>query len=867
MKIRVRRSFSIGLMIGSSVLGLATPSLAQTADDDSGIGLDEIVVTAQKREENLQAVPIAISAIGAEKLEKLAVHDARDLSGLAPNVTIVQGTTSNSAAVISVRGISNGGSETFGLDNANALYVDGVYIGRSGAAGLDVMDLERVEVLRGPQGTLFGRNTTGGAIAFISRRPSEAFKLKAEAGYGNFNAWNGRISVDPGRILGIDTSFSYSHRQRNGIVDNILQPDRSRDPGARNTDAFRIAARAELGGTGSIQYIFDWSETVGAPINFQLTNVSNGATRPPLVIDGQSVRLTQPTTVAQYLAQATFLQPGCAALAVPTRVYQKTICNDILNYARDKTWGHNLQVENDFGPFKVKMTTGYRFWESDSQNDLDGIGAFSGPQFTNATLLNGFPAPLLQNLGLPAGTIGFLSGAAVPTVTQNLFDTNNVRRHKQLSQEIEFSGDSDNLDWVVGGFYFWEKGSENNPQNSGFILDTNVTLFGDASFAPVLQGFGFPAATAAALAPVLAPQFRAANPAQYRMVQTRTSLIYTATSESTAIYGQFTLYPGGRDSGLRLTAGGRYTWDNKKIFRTQNGATPLVTPETGQASFSKFTWNLMVGYDIADGIASYARVATGYRSGGFNAGDPVDPGTTTLPSFRPESLISYELGLKTELFDRRLRFNIAGYHNVYKDLAVAIPRTDAPAGTFATRVGNAGKVTYTGIEVEAQAVLSRNFVFEGSLGYVDVKYKELLGGQSVVAGAPPINVASITRPAYTSPLTANAALNAEFPLGWGNARLVGRVSYTYEDGKYSFINSIGSPFNDALKGDNRNIVDLQIGIDRIAVGGGEGEIRLWAKNLTDEHDFVRGVDFGQLGFAGGHYADPRTYGMTVGLKF
>ena len=855
------------LLLGASLIAVATPALAQEADQADGSGLDEIVVSAQKREQNLQDVPIAISALSSAKVEQLGIRDARDLSGIAPNVTITQGTTSGAAAVISIRGIPTPASETFGLDTSNGLYVDGIYIGRSGASALDVMDTERVEVLRGPQGTLFGRNTTGGAIHFISRKPSETLRVKAEAGYGNYNAWNGKIVVDPGSIMGIATSFSYSHRERNGTVDNILQSDDSKDPGSRKSDAIRAAARIELGGTGSIQYIFDWSKTTGSPTNFQLTNVSDGTFRQPMVIDGKPVVVTQQAPVKQYLAGATFAQPACAALAAPTRVWRDTVCNDISSTSMDEIWGHNVQAENDFGPFKAKLTAGYRIWHNDSNSDLDGLGAFTGPQFTNASLFNGFPSALLQNLGFPVNTSNFLAGSAVPRVTQNLFDTNNQRRHKQFSTELEISGDTDNLDWVVGGFYFWEKGSENNPQNSGFVLDTNAAVFSNTAFVGVLRGVGFPADLAAQYAPLLAPSFRATNPAQLRLVQTLATLKYTATSESTALYGQFTVYPGGRDSGIRLTAGGRYSWDNKVMFRTQNGTAPLATPETGEASFSKFTWNVMLGYDVAEGVSTYARAATGYRSGGFNAQDNALAGTTKLPSFKPETVTSFEVGVKTELFDRRLRLNLAGYYNTYKDLAVNIPLTNAPPGTFASVVGNAGKVKYTGFELEAQAVITPNFTFEGSLGYVDINYKEFMSGQSTTPGNPPINVASVVTPGYSSPFTANAALNMQFPLGMGEARLVGRVSYTYEDGKYSFSNDISTPFNTALKGDNRNLVDAQIGVDRIPLGGGEGEVKLWVKNLTNSHDFVRGIDFGALGYGGGYYADPRTYGMTVGIKF
>ncbi len=851
MKAITCATFAVRLMLGASLASMMLGSAAHAADepvqasDDQG-QLEQIVVTAQKVEQNLQDVPLAISAISADKVEKLGIRDAKDLSGLAPNVTIVQGTTNANAAVISIRGIPTPATETFGLDTANGLYVDGVFIARSGGSALDVIDVARVEVLRGPQGTLFGRNTTGGGIAFISRAPSKEFKLSAEAGYGNYNAFNAKITLDPGEIAGISTSFTYSHRQRNGVVDNLKEPSDARDPGARKGDSFRIAAKADIGGTGSIQYIFDWSKIDASPINFQLTNVASGAVRPPEVVGGVPVVVTQQAPVAPFLNTVNFLDPRCAALAAPTRDWRRTVCNDINSRSTDKAWGHNVQVQNDFGAFHLKSTTGYRFWNNDSVTDLDGIGAFTAPRFTQASLFNGMPASLLQFIpSIPAAFRPFIAASPVPTVQQNLFDTNNKRRHKQFSQEVEIGNESDSLDWVLGGFYFWEKGSEYNPQNSGFVLDTNSIFLGN--FGP------------------LGPSFVAANPARYRLVQTLSVLDYTATAESTAVYGQATFYPGGKDSGLRLTAGGRYTWDTKSMVRRQNGAAPLATPEQGRASYSKFTWNLMLGYDVSDQVNLYARIATGYRSGGFNAQDPAVAGV--LPSFKPENVTSYEVGLKSELFDRKVRFNLAGYYNEYKDLAIAVPITNLAPGTFATKVTNAGKVTYTGVEAELTAVLTDNFTFEANAGYVDIKYKEFLAGLPVAAGQPLVNIAAYATPGYTSPFTANVAMNAQFPLGDNGMRLTGRVSYAYEDGKYSFSNVLSSPFNEVLKGDNRNIVDAQVAIDRIPLAGSEAAVRFWVKNLTDEHNLVRAIDFGQLGYGGGYYADPRTYGVTVGVKF
>jgi len=852
MTVSRKSQFVLALTAGSCVLALATPALAQSAPaanaakpDDSHLG--EIVVTAQKRAENLQVVPIAVTAINADKLSKLGVSDSRDLTGLAPNVTIDPGTTSQSAAAISIRGITSGGSETFGLDSANAIYIDGVYIARSSAAGQGISDIEQVEVLRGPQGTLFGRNTTGGAIAFVTRKPSDTFRLTDEASYGNYGEWSNKFAIDPGEIHGLSTSFSYTHRERNGVVTNLYAPTSSQDPGAYQSDAFRFAARLKLGSTGSIQYILDYSKISGSPMNFQLTNVSNGAYNAPVTINGQQVTVTQQAPVAQYLAAATFANPACAALAQPTAIWQRTVCNDIVDYSSDRVWGHNLQIENNFGGVKFKSTTGYRTWLNIENSDLDGIGAFSGAAYTSASLFNGMPASLLQYIpSIPKAYDGYIAATPVPQISQNLFQTSNVRHQQQFSEEAEFSGTSHNLDWVFGGFYFWEKGSEDNPQNSGYILNTNQTVFTAANFGPLGAGFA------------------AANPAPYRLVQTLSVLSYYTSSQSEAIYGQATYYPGGHNGAWRLTLGGRYTWDQKSMTRTQNGAAPLTTPDAGSANFSKFTWNAMLGYDFAKDVTGYARVATGYRSGGFNAGDPDLIGTSSLPHFNSEQVTSYELGLKTELFDRHVRFNIAGYHNVYQNLQLAVPVPSAKAGTFTTQVQNAGLVHYTGIEADAQAILTSFASIDGSVGYVDIKYEQFNAGLSTTGAV--VNIASVAQSAYTSPLTANLALNVHAPVGSGNARFFGRIGYTYMDGQYSFASNLSSPFNNAIKGGNRNLFDLQLGLERISIGGAEGQLKFWMKNLTNEHALVRGIDFGALGFAGGYYEEPRTYGLTLGIK-
>ncbi len=855
MKSVICRGTKTRLLVGTCLTLMAAPLSAQDAEETSGNTIGEIVVTAQKREQNLQEVPLAISVIGNEKLQQLQVNDARDLTGLAPNVTVVTGTSSNNAAVISMRGITSPASETFGLDTANALYLDGIYIARSGASGMDMSEIERVEVLRGPQGTLFGRNTTGGAIAFVTRAPSDKLGVRGELGYGNFDAFNGRIALDTGLIGGaIKATLSYARRERDGTVDDLMEASDSRDPGSFKTDSFRAAVRADFGESGYVQYIFDWTKTTGTPFAFQLTNTANGTPRPPLTVNGVQIAQTQQAPVAQYLAGATFADPRCAALAVPTREFRDTICLDDNEPTTDKIWGHNFQIYNDFGGVAAKFITGYRRWDNSIvSTDFDGMGDFRGPAFSQATVFNGFggtaAAPFLPFVfpaGTPQANINFVANSPVPTTNAGLFTTSNERSHEQFQAELELSGETDTLDWVVGGFYFWEEGSENNPQLSGFVLDTNQAVY---------RNFG-----------ALSGAFQAANPARYRLVVTPATLAYSSDAESKALYSQATYYPGGRDSGASITAGARYSWDEKSILRTQNGAAPLANPERGAEDFSKFTWNLMGRYEFTPDVSAYARVATGYRSGGFNASDPVAPGGSTVPNFGEETVTSYEVGLKSQLFDNRLRFNLAGYHNIYEGLAVFQPVLTGQ-GTFQTVIRNAGKVKYTGIEADFQAILSDNFSLDGAIGYVDVNFKELLTGQPVNPADGVQNIAQFANPGYTSPLTANLAFNAVFPISSNGTELRARVGYTYEDGKYSFNNVISSPFNEEIRGDNMNLVDAQIVIDKIPMGGGDARVMIWAKNLTDDNNLVRGIDFGPLGYAGGIFGLPRTYGVTLGFNY
>jgi iron complex outermembrane receptor protein len=449
------RALAVALLAGTSLAataaGAQTAAPAMAAADENGF--EEIIVTAQKRGENLQRIPLAISAIPAAKLDLIGVTDVKDLSALAPNLSISGGTTNAAAAVITIRGIPTAADETQGYDSPIGLYLDGVYLARSSAASFEVAEIERVEVLRGPQGTLFGRNTTGGAVNFITKLPDDEFGLKVRGGYGNYNQWTGRVVLNTGKLGdALSATLSYLHKQRDGVVDNLLEPRNSRDPGGYNTDAFRFAVKIEPSDTVTITNIFDYTVIDGvAPAN-QLAAVGDGVFRPNVSLDGGSIAQVQPANVAGYLGQASTvaLEPGCGKPVQRARL--DSICLEGARNSRDKLWGNLLRVEVDAGPVKIRSSTSYREWRNNIEgSDLDGLGTVRGAAFTNASLLNGLPAGLLRFIVGPAA--GIVAGLPVPTTTQPIFQARNLRSQNQFSQELEIVSNYDSdFQWVLGGF-------------------------------------------------------------------------------------------------------------------------------------------------------------------------------------------------------------------------------------------------------------------------------------------------------------------------------------------------------------------------------------------------------------------------------
>jgi len=850
------RDFNCAVLVSAAAMAMTAPAWAQTAPqaaDEPGLG--EIVVTANKREENLQQTPVAISAVSAKQLELQGLAETKDLGAIAPNLSIVGATTNATASVVTIRGIPTSADETMGYDSPIGIYVDGIYMARSAASSFEVADIERVEVLRGPQGTLFGRNTTGGAINFVTRLPDRDASLSLRVGGGNLGQINARAILNSGTIGGaLRTSLGVLYRKRNGTVDNLLEPDRSRDPGASDTLGLRWAVTADLADRVTLTNIFDYTRIKGVSGAFQLAALGDGTVLAPLTANGASFTRVQPANVRGYLAAATALNPECGTpLSQVSSTRLDRICNNAAGLSTDTLWGNMTRITAELDGVTVRATTAFRWWRNTiGGNDIDGLGVIRGPMFTSATTLNGMPQSTLA-LFLPAANAAFLAGQAVPTTTQGLFETVNYRRQKQFSQEIELISDSGgSFEWVLGGFFFKESGYERNPQNFLFVLDTNQAVFNATNFG------------------ALAPLLQAGNPARFRGVPQSSTLGYRSWSESFALYGQGTYRFGGPDGALGLTVGLRYSWDKKRMEVFQNGAAPFTDPvqialNDQKKSFSAPTGHVTFDYRASPEVNLYARVARGYRSGGFNARQPTSVANNIgLIPFKEETITSYELGFKTE-FSHRVRINGSAFYNEYKNQLVSLPIPITGGGSFGNAVVNAGKTNYWGFELEGRFAVTNHLTLDGSFGYVKTSPQDFPQVSSTGANA---NAAALFTPGYAPKYTANAGVSYVRELG-GSTRLTARVGYNYTSSFWMFGNPITSPFSLPTKGEARGLVDGQLRLDGLATGlGGEGlGLTLWVKNLTNKAYVMRSVDFGQLGYATTIYGDPRTFGVTLDAKF
>lgn len=785
------------LPLAATAQAQETPAAGQVQDQGA---LGDIVVTARRSAETLQDVPVAVTALSGDFIERQNISDPTDIPQFAPNLTIEQQPASLSAATVFIRGIGNNEPSAVS-EQGVGIYLDGVYLARAAGAVFNLIDLERIEVLRGPQGTLFGRNTIGGALQLVSKKPSDDMAVTAKAGYGRFNDWYVKARVDTGYIIGdvIKASIAGQHRENDGWVDNTLNP-KSLDPGAVKSNSFALGLQGDFGDV-TVNYNFDWDERKGLAPFFQLV-----ATTPQAqAYYSQSPSFGGAPFLVSRDRLGTVQQAGYTEANGETR-YRNTT----------RVQGHALTISYEAIPeLTIKSITGYRKFYQDSIVDLSGNGFLRGLvlDFTSPTLVSNQVTPL--------------------------YNANNApQKQWQFSQELQALGKVGDINYLLGVYYFYEKSSENNRQSIN-ILSTvgGLPLLDPRITQSVVDGI-------LALNPGLTADSTIGIPAT--PVQA-----FGGTSQSMAIFGQASWKPSSLDEKLEITLGGRYTGDDKSIYLAGD-----VSPvQRGRKSFDNFSWLASASYDVTDDVMVYARVSTGYRSGGLN------PRAGVINSFEPEKATAYEAGIKSQFLNNRLRFNLAGYITDYKDLQVQ--QFAAGSGGATSLIVNAGKVRLSGFEAELTAMPFRGFQIDGSVGYVKSNYKtfEFRDPTSNIL----LDVSDEAKPVYTPKWTIHAGAEYAWSLGDATVRL--RGDYSRRTKIYFNALNNTAPFNEDIVSPPQDNVKARLSVEEINVGGGKLDVGVWGDNLLNQQRLTYGIDFGALGFAGAVFNRPISYGIDARISF
>ena len=739
-KISVRKQQLCSAVVAALAVVLVEPELAIA----QGAGkLEEVVVSARKIGESLQQTPIAVSAYSDEVLREIGVDTLVSLSTFTPNLQMQRAAGGDSSLVACMRGLCRT-DDIITEEPMVGTYVDGFYIARMQGAFFDLLDVQQIEILRGPQGTLFGKNTAGGAINITTVRPGDDFEGYVVGNLGSDSLYGGKFSVNAPIAEGLAARISYGQQKRDGLIENTAFSDFN----DKNYQTARIALAADVGDRLTVDYTFDWFDADQSPNGWQPTLIQSGL---EVVFPGISETS----------------DPGLArTVASPEEVFDKT--TQTFN-------GLTLAFDvGDLGPIDdltIKSLTGYRSTELSSFRTMVPYYFISGP--------------LAQDYDF-------------------------------FTQEFQFLGTAldDRLNIVSGIF-----------------------LSSDEGFYQLQQQFG------------------SADPNTVITLETET--------DTWAAYAELAYQVSDR---WNASLGLRYSEEEKKVdssifFPSTGGTLPVseLAPEN-EFDTDNLSPRVTLSYDATDTMMLYAAYAVGFKSGGLNGR------ATAVENFvvyDDAEITSYELGVKSDLFDSRLRLNVAAFYQELEDWQVQVNSIDPVNFTFLTRIENAAGANMTGVELEATWVVSESFQINGSLGWIDPEYDSYLSQNFTTLEF--IDVADIYNFQFTPDWSGNLTARYEAQLGEFGI-LLARVDWSYVDSQYFQVSP--SPL---IEGDDYTLLDARLELKEAF--GSSLSVALWGKNLGDEEYRTGGFDVPNFGInpPDGLYANSwgntRTWGIDVRYDF
>ncbi len=781
---------SWGAAAAAACGGFAGLAYAQTPEQQPVEVIGEVIVTARRLEESLQDTPVAVTVLTAEVLESRGIRDLSQIEAATPNLTFDASANisgSNSAASVFIRGV---GQTDFQLttDPGVGIFIDGVYVSRGVGGTMDLLDIERVEVLKGPQGTLFGKNTIGGAISIVTRRPENEFGGRIQVGAGSFDRREVQASVNVPVSEKLLTRFSISSVASDGYVqrhasgpavgvDGLFTPSANRRSlGDDNAEAFR----------GDLL----WSASDSFDARFVLERTRERENGAPLV----AVAINPDSAFNLFWNGfvAPVLEPQIGQLAFFNEQYLTGSPYRTFSTARSASdldlWATTLTLDwRARDDLQLKSISAWRDVESFFTRDFDYSPLEHSPSF-------------------------------------------NIFEYRTVSQEIQASGTplNDRLSWLAGVFWFAEKGSDNNSPRFPVVAVRSGGSVDNESAAAYLN-------------------------ATYKLTDRWHLTGGIRYSDETVRFTPDQLVLEVGRAGVPLPPPGipNFALSDFSVVPpvfvpVQAGDRILPFAEVSQ-SIQKWTPQASLQYFWTDAIRTYISYSEGFKNGGFT--QRVFPPQAVTPSYEPEEVRVYEIGLKSDLLGQRVRLNVAGFYTDYTDVQLVINEGIAPT------IRNAARGRVRGGEAELTAVLADELVLTSSAGYIDAEFLEL----DDPAAAAAVGLFVTNKFPNTPEWSLGSSLS--FTHGLGSAgELTWRADWSYRSTVYS--DAVNTP---ELTQPSVHLLNASLTFESASR---DWRLSLHGRNLTDEAYVVSGFnDIAGNGVIEAVYSRPREWLVQLGYTF
>ncbi|PDH37249.1 MAG: hypothetical protein CNE43_03530 [Halieaceae bacterium MED-G26] len=867
---------------------LATAVMAVMTAETAFAQLEEVVVTAERREASLQDTPISIEALTEKDIQDRGIYSNLDMINEVVGVNGYGSPQGTSSTAFVIRGIGDG-APNISLDPAAGRYIDGVYLGKNQGSSPDVVDLARIEVLKGPQGTLSGRNSTSGTINYISKAPSEEFDMTLRAGAGNYSRREYAMRIDIPLSDSFRTAISYNNRDRDAFYQNT-NPSLEGFNGV-DRDGYRVAFAWDMTDRLSVDYSFANSKVNNEQDNHSIVSGFNpsypavagylaaGGDPTSVPIDSssriatvqaiaggvaQSVQfglLPNLPQIQQFIGWADDYVAWANGILANSEQHPYSGSSDVNSFASVDNEAHTLTLNYEWSDtVNVKYIYGERTMNDRSQSDLDGIdnSVSSGVRsdLTLQTIGGALFGQVVPDLGFndAAGANFQLAIDMVDAINANngdgIFWTDLENSYEQESHELQIIGSSESLDWAVGAYHWEDYGESRNVQNATYTLSASnstgfdvggdaMSVFGEATWRMDDQ-WSFTAG------------LRYTDETKYMTYRWRS---FPAGGLASYIGATFV----GAANANILGAGYVGTVDNLMSIPETEG----IYGNYNEQSFSNVSGRLVAQYAMSDDTNLYASYTTGYRAGGFNGGN-FDRATMSGDEYFEETIGSMEFGVKSTLMDGRMRVNAAVFSYDYDDVQVSVIKSDD--GGVSTDVVNAASFGTEGLELDLAFLVTDTMTVRTQYAYTDREYDDFPSYQGLAIQP-------------TQGLTPENAYNVVMDwnmLNFGSSSIDLQVSANYQDETVSITSSTTSytaagqpaiPANmQQPSNQERTLVNARLSWSSELEGGQRLNVTAWGRNITDEQYRTFGFNFGAaLGFPVHQWGNPATYGIDFSL--